>query len=40
MENRYLPILHETKSLGVLCASNEPRFYWGEWVVKVVVNVS
>jgi len=40
MENRYLPILHDTDSLRVLCASNEPLSYWGEWAVKIVLKVS
>jgi len=40
MENRYLPILHETISLSVLCVSNEPLFSWGEWAVKMILNFS
>jgi hypothetical protein len=39
MENRYLPILHENISLSVLRVSNEPLSSWGEWVVKIVLNV-
>jgi len=36
MENRYLPILHESIPLSVLSVSNEPLFSWGEWAVKIV----
>jgi hypothetical protein len=39
MENRYLPILHDNISLSVLRVSNEPLTSWGEWVVKIVLNV-
>jgi hypothetical protein len=40
MENRYLPILHENISLSMLRVSNEPLSSWGEWVVKIVLNVN
>jgi len=33
------PILHENISLSVLCVSNEPLSPWGEWAVKIVLNV-
>jgi hypothetical protein len=37
------PILHENISLSVLPAnrqvSNEPLSSWGEWAVKIVLNV-
>jgi hypothetical protein len=36
MENRYLPILHESISLGELRVSNEPLASWGEWVVNII----
>ena len=40
MQNRYLPILHDNISLSVLRVSNEPLTSWGEWVVKIVLNVN
>jgi hypothetical protein len=36
MENRDLPILHESIPLSVLCVSNEPLSSSGEWVVNIV----
>ena len=39
MENRYLPILHENISLSMLCVSNEPLSFGGEWVVKRVCSL-
>jgi hypothetical protein len=40
MENRHLPILHENIPLSVLRVPNEPLPSWGEWVVKIVLNVN
>ena len=34
------PILHENISLSVLRVSNEPPSSWGEWAVKIVLNVN